>query len=63
MKRLTCKDASALISREHDQPLTAGEKLWLRLHLFICNGCRNFLNNTRVMRSALKRYLDQGKDH
>ena len=59
MKRLTCRDASVLISRQHEQRLSAGEKFWLRLHLYICAGCRNFQNNALVMRAALKRYLDQ----
>ena len=62
MKMLTCRDVSALISRQHEEPLSAVEKLWLRFHLFICTGCRNFQNNSRLMRAALKRYLDHGTD-
>lgn len=62
-KKLTCKDVSLLISRQHERPLNSGEKFWLRLHLYICTGCRNFQNNTRLMRAAFKRYLDQGKDN
>lgn len=62
MKRLTCKDASELISRQHEHPLTTGEKFWLRLHLYICNGCRNFQNNLKLMRAALRLYLNQGGD-
>ncbi len=60
--RLNCREVSELISREHEHPLTTGEKFWLRLHLYICNGCRNFRNNTRLMRSALRCYLNQDKD-
>ncbi len=60
MKKLSCREASEIISRRHDQPLTAGETLWLKLHLFICTGCRNFQNNTRLIQAALKRYLEQG---
>ena len=62
VRRLNCKEVSVLISRAHEHPLTTSEKFWLRLHLYICNGCRNFQNNARLMRAALKRYLDQGKD-
>jgi len=61
VKNLNCKDVSVLISRQHDQPLTIGEKFWLRLHLYICNGCRNFANNMQMMRAAMKRYLDRDK--
>ena len=60
MKKLNCKDISVLISRQQDQPLTMGEKFWLRLHLYICNGCRNFAKNMQVMRAAMQRYLDKG---
>jgi hypothetical protein len=62
VKKLTCKDVSVLISREHEHPLGAGERFWLRLHLYICTGCRNFKNNTQIMRAALQRYLEQDKD-
>jgi hypothetical protein len=53
---------SELISRQRELPLSAGEKFWLKLHLYICTGCRNFENNMRIMRAAMKRYLDTGKD-
>ena len=62
MRRLNCKEVSVLISRQHEYPLTAGEKFWLQLHLYLCSGCRNFQNNMWLMRAALKRYLEQGKD-
>ncbi len=62
VKKLTCRDISVLISRQHEEKLTAVEKLWLRFHLLICTGCRNFQNNTRLISAALKRYLDHGKD-
>jgi hypothetical protein len=58
VKRLTCKDVSILLSRECEQPLTTGERFWLRLHLYICTGCYNFRNNMNFMRTALKRYLE-----
>ncbi len=50
-----------LLSRQHETPLSISEKLWLQLHLCICTGCRNFQNNTRLMRAAMKRYLEQDK--
>ena len=62
VKRLTCKDVSVLISRQHEHPLTTGERFWLRLHLYICAGCRNFQNNVQLMRAAVRRYLERGAD-
>jgi len=60
VKRLTCKEASVLLSRGHEQPLTTGEKFWLQLHLYICSACHNFKNNLAFMRTAFKRYLERG---
>jgi len=62
MKLLTCKEASAAMSRQHEHPLPFTEKLGLRLHLYLCAGCRNFQNNIRIIRAAMQRYLDQGRD-
>lgn len=60
VKRLNCKEISVLVSREHEQPLTSSERFWMRLHLYICSGCRNFKNNVAIMRAAMKRYLEKG---
>ena len=60
VKRLNCKEVSVLVSREHEQPLTRGERFWMRLHLYICSGCRNFKNNMAIMRAAMKQYLEKG---
>ena len=49
-----------LVSREHEAPLTLAERFWLRLHLFVCAGCRNFRNNMVILRTALTRYLEDG---
>ncbi len=62
MKPLTCKQASEALSRRHEQPLTFVERFWLKLHLCLCNGCRNFQNNVQLMRAAMQRYLDQDQD-
>ncbi len=60
VKRLNCKEISVLVSREHEQPLTRSERFWLRLHLYICSGCRNFKSNVAIMRAAMKQYLEKG---
>ena len=39
---LTCKDASELLSQAQDRTLGLRERLALRLHLLICDGCTNF---------------------
>ena len=62
VRKLNCKDASILLSRQHEFPLATSEKFWLRVHLYICTGCRNFANNLRLMRAAMRRYLDKDAD-
>ncbi len=62
MKPLTCKQAAEAISRRHEQPPALAERFWLKLHLLICTGCRNFQNNMDFMRAAMRRYLDRGQD-
>ena len=37
--RLTCKEASWLVSRGQDEPLNFGQRTALRLHLLICSAC------------------------
>ena len=61
-KKLTCRDVTVLVSREREKPLTLGERFWLRLHLYVCTGCRNFKSNMTLMRAAMKHYLDKGGD-
>ncbi|MFA5082746.1 MAG: hypothetical protein WC474_09395 [Hydrogenophilaceae bacterium] len=51
---LTCKDASHLISERQERPLGLRERLGLRLHLWLCDGCRNFERQLALMRQALR---------
>ena len=52
---LTCKQASKLISRSLDRPLTWSEKCQLKLHLFICDPCTHFKQQLNMLRSVLRR--------
>lgn len=53
---INCKHATELISQGLDRRLSFGERLRLRLHLFICIGCRNTLRQFRFLRKALSRH-------
>jgi predicted anti-sigma-YlaC factor YlaD len=57
--RLTCKQATALVSQRQDRKLTLWERCTLKLHLAICNACRNFVKQTEFMRRVLKRLVDR----
>ena len=55
-KILNCKDATRLISRELDGPLPFGRRLLLRVHLFWCDACQDFLRQMMILRDAIRRY-------
>ena len=49
---LSCKNASRLESQLQDRRLTLREKIGLRLHLWICNNCREFSRQLQLIRQA-----------
>ena len=58
--RLSCKDASALLSQAQERALGPYERFKLRLHLSVCDGCTNFLRQLDFMRAAVRRFRDSG---
>jgi anti-sigma factor RsiW len=54
---LNCKQSSQLISQSLDRSLTLRERLALKLHLFICNKCKQFSQHMQTLRVALKTML------
>jgi len=59
--KITCKEASRLVSRGLDRELGWGERARLRLHLAICEGCANFSKQMQFLRKALSRLAEQSK--
>ncbi len=55
---LTCKEVSRLASQGLDRRLGLGERARLRLHLAICDGCRNFRKQLAFLRQAVARLGD-----
>ncbi len=53
---ISCKDASRLVSRQEDAPLSAWQRLLLRLHLSVCTACTRFERQVRFLRQAMQRY-------
>ena len=53
---LSCKQATALMSQEQDRPLTLVERVALRLHVWICDGCNNYRRQMSVLRAACRRF-------
>jgi hypothetical protein len=51
---LTCKEASRLVSEGLDRRLGFFERVGLRLHLAICDGCTNFKKQMDFLRRAVR---------
>lgn len=52
---LKCRDAARLASQAMDRRLSLGERVSLRVHLAICDGCTNFRNQLEFLRDAVRR--------
>jgi len=52
--RLSCKEASRLISEGMDRRLSVTERITLCLHLGICDACTRFTSQVQFLRRALK---------
>ena len=58
---LSCKEVSQLVSQGLDRRLGLVERVRLRLHLAICEGCSNFKKHMVFLRKALSRLAQQSK--
>lgn len=58
---LNCRNATRLLSEQQDHKLRPGERWLLRLHLLICDGCRNFGSQMQTLRQLVHSYV-QGSD-
>jgi len=52
---LSCKEVTHLVSQGLDRHLGFGERVRLRLHLAICDGCTNFKRQMDFLRKAMQR--------
>ena len=59
---LSCKETTRLLSQGEDRKLAFGERVALRVHLVICNGCRNVSAQFKFLRSAVKNLSRDGNE-
>jgi len=52
---LSCKETTRLLSRGEDRKFAFSERIALRLHLVICDGCRNVNAQFKFLRSAMRK--------
>lgn len=51
----SCKEVSHLVSQGLDRRLGFGERVRLRVHLAICEGCTNFKRQVEFLRTAVRK--------
>jgi hypothetical protein len=56
---LSCKQVTRLVSQGLDRDLGFAERVKLRVHLAICDGCTNFRDQMAFLREAMARLADQ----
>jgi len=59
MIRLSCQQASRLLSQQQDEQLTFGKRVRLRLHLMYCDACTNVSRQFATLRMAMHRWRDK----
>jgi hypothetical protein len=59
MLRLSCQQASRLLSQQQDEPLPFGKRMRLRLHLMYCDACTNVSRQFETVRLALQRWRER----
>jgi hypothetical protein len=60
-----CREVTALVLQGQDRQLRPLERLSLRLHWTICDGCRRFRDQAQLMDQAMggwRQYRDEAPD-
>ena len=58
MLRISCQQASRLLSQNQDEPLPFGKRMRLRLHLMYCDACSRVSRQFETLRIALQKWRD-----
>ncbi len=53
---LNCREATRLFSESQERPLSLREKMALRIHVAMCDGCRHCKQHMDILRKAAKAY-------
>jgi predicted anti-sigma-YlaC factor YlaD len=56
---LSCKQVARLVSQGLDRELGLADRVRLRVHLAICDGCTNFSKQLAFVREAMARLAEQ----
>ena len=58
---LSCKQVTRIVSQGLDRELGFSERVRLRVHLAICEGCTNFTKQMAFLREAMAKLAEQSK--
>jgi hypothetical protein len=59
MFRISCQQASRLLSQRQDEQLPFGKRARLRLHLAYCDACTNVSRQFATLRLAMQRWRER----
>ena len=59
MSMLSCREVTRLVSQRQDRALGLRERVALRLHFAICEGCRNVNAQMDFLRRAVRRLSER----
>jgi hypothetical protein len=57
---MKCDEATRLMSEGQDRPLGVGERTSVRLHTWMCAGCRQFNAQLGFIRQAVRGFAARG---
>ncbi len=52
-----CKQTSALADRFHDKQLSFLEKWKVKIHLNVCDSCKNYYTQSELLKSELSKFI------
>jgi predicted anti-sigma-YlaC factor YlaD len=61
-EKLTCKEVSRILSDGLDAEMAPAERARLRLHMVVCEACRNVEQQFELLRRLMKRQGPEGPD-
>lgn len=57
--KISCREATRLVSQGLDRELGLAQRLALRLHLAFCDGCANVARQLAFLSKAMERLADR----
>jgi predicted anti-sigma-YlaC factor YlaD len=61
-EKLNCKEVSRILSDGLDEAMQPAERTRLRLHMVICEACRNVEQQLEMLRRLMHRHGPDGPD-